>query len=200
MDPRFAGFPDSNPDEEELNRVYNEWLSYRKAWSELGGRPNEDRPDSWEWYARVILYLETESLLDEFHDVVAKLRSTYDAEMKRIGLRSSAFGNDDSWIHWDVAKQIYLSLNPERAAAWPRYRVANPLVDRPIRDEIVSRHVGWEFWFPGKPALGDANATLPEPWSRDSEISCLLKFGSSKHSNQPASWALAEIGKRLRRS
>ena len=103
-------------------------------------------------------------------------------------MRSSPYGNDDSWIQWDLAKQLYYFLSVDGPVSSEKYRIANPLVDEQLQEEIVSRHIGWEYWFPE-----NYNRQFDCP-----ELRRLLACGNTVNDGQPASWALTQIGVFLR--
>ena len=184
MRPGSVDFASLNAAPEEVERVYYERLAYRKAKAETGekvGRPSASGTN----YATVIVHLASSNSLARFDQLVAELRHRYDDEMRRLGQQSSVYGNDDSWINWDLAKQLYLFLGAR--PPWPitRYRIADPLVDEQIREEIVSRHIGWEFVAGGW-----------DPWVNRADLRFLLgpECESSKRKGWPASWALAKLG------
>lgn len=191
MNNKAVPYSEWAPSREDVERVYNERLSYRAVFTQKGEDvPSLSAAPSGERYAKVILLLERDNLVAEFDQVVGRLRSTFDHEMKRLGLNSSPWGNDNSWIAWDVAKQLYYLFNRDQSPKNVRYRLADPLTDEPICDEIVSRHIGWEFWASG----------IDEPWASDAEVCLLLgpECKSSVHQDQPASWALARLGAIIR--
>ncbi len=191
MREQSVDFADFNRGPEDLERVYERRLSYKVAFAEYQKQvaPMSSIP-SGARYAKVIIYLGQNDLLHRFDDVVAHLRSIYNTEMHRVGLSSSPFGKDDSWIHWDLAKQAYFFLSRDRSMTSRHYRIADPLRDERLQDAIVSRHIGWELW----------NARDREPWTSKPEVRHLLgpECESSVLKGQPASWALAKLGALIR--
>lgn len=171
----------------EVERIYYQRLSYQAAYTKIG-KPTPSPSRSGTRYAKVLLYLASNDLRSKFDEAVAQLRNAYDQEMTRLPFPSSPFGDDDSWINWDLAKQLYFFFGTDRSETSAQYRLANPLVDERLRDEIVSRHIGWEFWL--------SHNSRPRPTSAD--IQDLLGCANSKGDGQPASWALAKLGAILR--
>jgi hypothetical protein len=193
MKDNLTDFSEWSAKRDDLERVYDERLSYRAVFAEQGTSvPDMTATASGERYAKVILYIEKNNLLGRFNQIVHELRVTYDNEMRRLRLNPSPWGKDDSWICWDLAKQTYYFLNKDPSGVDNQYRVADPLSDEQVRDEIVSRHIGWEFWFSGG----------GEPWASNPEARRLLgpECENSAKNGQPASWALARLGAIIRSS
>lgn len=181
------------PRQEDLEHIYDERLSYRAVFRQKGAAiPGMSATPSGERYAKVILLVERDNRITEFDQVVRRLRATYDHEMKRLGLNSSPWGNDNSWIAWDVAKQLYYLFTRDQSTNNVRYRLADPLTDEQICDEIVCRHIGWEF----------CDSGIREPWASHADVRRLLgpECKSSVHQDLPASWALARLGAIIRSS
>jgi len=187
MEEKSIDFAKINPGYAELELIHLQRMSYQKAFTELSyDIPSMSSPSSGENYAKVIYYLESKGELPKFDEVAIWIRSKYDDEMKRLNLVSSPFGNDDSWINWDLAKQLYFFFSTDRSGTSNHYRIANPLSDKALRDEIISRHIGWEFWMSGG----------CEPWKSNPDVFRLL----GQREKPPASWALAQLGSLIRSS
>jgi hypothetical protein len=187
MEEKSVGFRTLTFGQAKLEWIFQQRFSYQKAFTQLNRPvPILSSSPSGEKYAKVILYLESKGLLPQFDDVVGLIRSIYDGEMRRLKLPSSPFGEDNSWINWDLAKQIYFFLSKDRSATNNHYRIADPLSDESKRDEIISRHIGWEFW-----TLGGC-----EPWISNPKVRSLVEPSEK----QPAAWALAELGALIRSS
>jgi hypothetical protein len=169
----------------ELERVYRERLSYHAVYAKRG-EPTPSPKPSGNRYAKVILYLASNGVLAKFDEAVAQVRRTYDQEMARLRFQSSDWGNDDSWINWDLAKQLYFFAGVKRPETGHRYRIADPLADERLRDEIVSRQIGWE-------ACGSGDYG---PWATNPDVTELFapEYGSSSKKGQRASWVLAKLG------
>src|SRR5262245_36807693 len=123
-------------DDEELERMYQERLSYPTVLKQV-----QTKPKNWKRYAQVLVLLDSSDGLSNFDKVVGSLRPKFDDAMNHPDLQlvSSDWGKDDSWIQWDVAKQLYFFLSTDRSDTNPHYRIANPLIDEQVREEIVSR-------------------------------------------------------------
>lgn len=182
---KSVDFNDLNSDFTTLEKIYQKRLSYQKVYTDLNMPvPLMASSSNTERYAKVILYIQSEGLLSKFDEVVKALRINYDDEVNRLSLISSPFGHDDSWIQWDLAKQLYFFLSVDRSGTNDHYRVANPLVDEALRNEIISRHIGWEFWYSGG----------YEPWTNQPEIQNIL----GRRDKSPASWVLPNLGLLIR--
>src|SRR5258708_23633898 len=150
MEEQSVDFVEWKPGQDKLELIYKQRLSYQKAYRELGKTaPTMQTSTNGEQYAKVILFVELEGLISKFDETVIKLRATFNSEIKRLNLISSSFGNDDTWIHWDLAKQLYSFLRNDRSETNRHYRIADPLSDDTLCDEIISRRIGWEFWYSG---------------------------------------------------
>lgn len=68
-------------------------------------------------------------------------------ELKRLDIEPSEFASSVSWALWGLAKQRYLSENPQESS--PDYKLGDPLAEDDTAGEIlngiVDRHVGWEY-------------------------------------------------------
>lgn len=178
--------------EQDWRNIYYKRLSYRKACPErktgdLDNRLNDPKYSDTR-YSKVLLYMGSIGLLNNLDRVNNNLRARYDEEICRLEMRSSPYGNDDSWIQWDLAKQLYYFLSIDSPTLNDHYRIANPLVDERLQEEIVLRHIGWECWLPE-----NNNWQIDQP-----DLSHLLQCRSSVYDDQLASWALVEIGRFLK--
>lgn len=179
--------------EDRLLSIYEERLAYRVAYDQLGLPLPKISPAAYR-YARVIAWLEETELLSQFEAYKETIRIIFNAEAERIKLDLREFAQDDTWINWDMAKQLFCCFSNEIPFPTERYRLANPFQDPMIRDEIISRHVGWEIY----------QYNYTGSWSYDERVASLLtshQFISSEGEKYgPASWALAEIGQIARQS
>ncbi|MCK4791644.1 MAG: hypothetical protein KAV87_48380 [Desulfobacteraceae bacterium] len=191
MQPKSTDFTSLFVDGNAVDDMYVSRLSYAKAFRELRREIPRPTPSGLR-YAKALLFAESLGLAASMETLVATLRSSYDSEMMRAHLDSSAFGQDDSWIWWDIAKQIYFFVSIDRGGTSDRYVIENPLTSKRLQEQIVARHMGWELWY----------STDRGKWGRKPEIKRLL--GAAGHNTagdgQPASWALEEIGARIRAS
>jgi hypothetical protein len=173
-------------DDEDIGGIFGERLSYAKARAEAK-QPLPDMEPNVVPYAKTILLALRVGLGPRLHERITQIRAKFDAEMRRLGVVSGPNGQDDSWIWWDLAKQLFFFLSKDRTGTSVRYRIANPLVDDEICDEIVSRMVGFElYWAPGYSFRSEADFLLG-PDGR-----------SSKKPDQRASWALTALGELAR--
>lgn len=124
-----------------------------------------------------------------------KIRNSYQKAMELIGIPSSIYGNSETWIDWDLAKQAYLAKNPEKSNS--NYKLGNPLEDdqSEVRESIVNRHVGWEVLGFTKHDPSFINS-LDKNKSSYQKIVSLINEGVQ--SNKLSSYKLAELGKLLK--
>lgn len=124
-----------------------------------------------------------------------EIRNSYQKAMELIGIPSSIYGNSETWIDWDLAKQAYLAKNPEKSNS--NYKLGNPLEDdqSEVRESIVNRHVGWEVLGFTKHDPSFINS-LDKNKSSYQKIVSLINEGVQ--SNKLSSYKLAELGKLLK--
>ena len=113
---------------------YVKRLDYR----DVTGRPAAVSP-SMEKYAGALASQDS----GQVDAVVNHLRSEFARAMSAAGMDPSRFGKSKSWANWDVGKQLFLNDNPNQSSS--KYRLANPLTDKRLQEEIVARMVGWEM-------------------------------------------------------
>ena len=185
MEEKSVDFNNLNFSHTDLERVFQQRFSYQKVFMQVNSPvPTLNSSPSGEKYAKVISYLGSKGLLPQFDDVVDLIRSIYDSEMRRINFSSSSFGNDNSWINWDLSKQLYFFLSTDCAGTNSHYTIADPLSDQSKCDGIISRHIGWEFW----------QLVGCEPWISNLEVRDLVGQGEKSL----PSWVLAKLGSLIR--
>jgi hypothetical protein len=80
----------------------------------------------------------------DFPRVVAKIRKDFDKAMKRLSLDPSIYGESQTWIYWDMAKQDFFNNNKDEADS--KYEIDNPMKSENIQGQIANRHLGWEVY------------------------------------------------------
>ena len=189
MKENSVNFAALTPSKEELELFYRKYFSYPYARAQLNLRQSEFKMNtSTATHAKVLFFLESIGQLPIVEKLAAKLRATYNNEVMRLGINSTPWGKDDTWIYWDIAKQLYYYLNIDRSEISIHYRIANPLEDKILKEEIVSRHIGWEYL-----SLSESN-----PWANNLEVQRLLQCMSTVKEGEPSSWALTQIGAIMR--
>lgn len=160
-------------------------------------------PANWqksiEQYCKVIRYLKNEAEIAAFEALTIQLLNRFKVETQRIELPISQWGEKDSWVQWDIAKQLYFFLTEDQTIQSPKYRIANPLEDKPLQQEIIDRHIAWEF------AFLHSQGVLVQG-TEDAEITKILagvEFKSTfdfpeNYPVQISAWGLALLGKLLR--
>lgn len=115
----------------------------------------------------------------------------------------SVFSKSKTWIFWDIAKQSYLSSRPW--ASSKEYRLANPMKDEQVQQEIVNRHLGWEIYANGFRKDDDNffnNDEFHYIWESPhaKEIRDLIEKQPKENSNPPdlSSADLAKLGALVR--
>lgn len=119
----------------------------RLNYSDIGG--SGDIGESGRKYARALAGEDPIKV----NALVERLRKEMEDAAKAAGIAISKWGRSESWAVWDVGKQLHLQQNPSESS--DKYRLANPLTDAQIQQEIVQRHLGWE-------ATGGKNPTTGE--------------------------------------
>lgn len=76
------------------------------------------------------------------------LRDKCVAELTSMGIKPSEYAGSMSWAMWDIAKQFHMLNHPEDTSDKYKRSLADPMEESRKgelkRDEIVSRHIGWE--------------------------------------------------------
>lgn len=184
--------------DQEKEHIYNERFSY-------GGKvpysTNTPWDESQERYSKIVKLVQQNGLVNSYNSLVEKLRGLYSKEVKRLGVTFSEWGDSDTWIEWDICKQLYFYLNPDGINLSPNYRIANPLEDKQLQQEIVNRHIGWEYW-------GTKEMFNDTRWDKDAVIIDIMdneKYRSSfnfpkerSSGREISSWGLELLGKRVR--
>jgi hypothetical protein len=113
---------------------YIKRLDYR----DVTGRPADVSP-SMEKYAGALASQDA----GQVDALTNHLRAEFKRAMSAVGMDPSKFGKSKSWANWDIGKQLFLNENPNQSSS--KYRLANPLEDKRLQEEIVARMVGWEM-------------------------------------------------------
>lgn len=97
-------------------------------------------------YARALSRIIEEYNETRLREVVSTIHQRFSEIYKQLFPTTplNPFSKSKSWIAWDVAKQYYLWRVPEAAGAG--YRLANPMEDEQLQQEIIERHLGWELF------------------------------------------------------
>lgn len=183
---------------EEKEDIHSERFSYGSI---SPYNPNTPWEVSHERYGKMIKFLSDKNLLNTYDLIVIEIRKLYSSEVNRLNIQFSKVGESNSWIEWDVLKQLYFFLCSESPDYNDKYRIANPLEDKLIRQEIVNRHIGWEYWH-------KKNNGIETRWDKDGKVNEVLnnsKYRSSfpfpeemKRGTEVSSWGLELLGRRIR--
>jgi len=76
-------------------------------------------------------------------DLAKTMQETLKKQLGDIGLQPSQFGISQSWAMWDIGKQLHLKQNPSESSN--KYRLADPLSDPQLQQEMIDRMAGWEI-------------------------------------------------------
>jgi hypothetical protein len=129
-----AAAPSASAPRQRQADEYIKRLDYR----DVTGRPADVSP-SMEKYAGALASRDAGQV-----DAMANhLRAEFKRAMSAVGMEPSKFGQSKSWANWDIGKQLFLNDNPNQSSS--KYRLANPLEDKRLQEEIVARMVGWEM-------------------------------------------------------
>jgi len=98
-------------------------------------------PENKEKYAKALEGYDLEWIQD---NVVTLIRENFDDMVNKSSLQPDISSNweQDTWIWWDIGKQLYYNENPEESQ-W--YILGNPLDNKYIQEEIAYRMFGWEI-------------------------------------------------------
>jgi hypothetical protein len=105
---------------------------------------------SYNWWVAIEYAKELQTLLrtkwgkDILNSKVSEIRKTYQELLNKLNINDSAYWKQDTWIYWDIAKQLHLSKNPSKSDP-SKYSLWNPLTDNKISQDIIDRHLWWEI-------------------------------------------------------
>jgi hypothetical protein len=114
----------------------------RLDYSDVYGQ-HADIGDNGRKYAEALAKTANAGNADEIERVSKELRAKFNAQMESIGQTPGESGRSESWALWDIGKQLYLFENQSESSG--KYRLANPLTDAQLQEEIVYRMIGWEI-------------------------------------------------------
>lgn len=114
----------------------------RLNYSDVTGN-NIEISENGKKYARALTKAANSVGIDKINKVSRDLRSRFNSLMKEIGREPSTWGQSETWAMWDIGKQLYLFENQNESS--DKYRLANPLTDEQLQEEIVLRMIGWEI-------------------------------------------------------
>ena len=147
-------------------------------------------------YAKIIWKLEKEGKKEELEAVAQKIYGDTLTDLYRYEIGISPYSISQSWVFWDIAKQLYYLENPNETDR-KKYRLANPLTDEEKQTEILDRHIGWEIF--SKMTTGELDKFLnkfQEPIYRKRFVEFMIKKPNS--SKTLPSYELTELGKNIR--
>lgn len=183
---------------QEKESIYNERFSYD---GKIKYDPNSPWAISQEKYGSIIKCLKQKNLLKSYNVIKKEIRELYSSELSRLKIEFSEWGESDSWIEWDICKQLYCFLNFKDFYNNKKYRIANPIDDNLIRQEITNRHIGWEYWLKkqyGTITRWDNNAIVKEILN-DKKYRSSFNFPSETSTgNEISSWGLELLGRKIR--
>lgn len=189
------------PGFENIETIVRNYLSYQDA--AISDDVKRDalehslREGNARKYAEALLRLAREkggpAILEKQRELQAKMLET----IHRLGMPdASVYGNSITWSLWDIGKQYHFFTHQEEND--PRYAVGHPLESEEKAQEIVDRHVGWEFYgFSRSPSGTDAVRALRHD-RRFVRALPLLNKEPKPASNSLASNELALLGMYLR--
>lgn len=136
--------------------------------------------------------VELQKMADEAIDRVIDVLSFYSVE-------AGPFCYSRTWFLWDISKQYYYELYPNETTTEYRNKSYAPF-DFEIIDEIVYRHLGWEFYADyherdGKQKVESAFQGLPQDSVK--EIMKFLNTAPKKNGGSLSSHNLSLLGKLL---
>lgn len=131
------------------------------------------------------------------------VRTYFDQAVGRLSLATTPYGRSDTWIHWDLAKQRYLSQHPNESDP-TRYTLADPLSfatsgesQRVIQD-IADRHLGWELFGANHAGLHNIREQLNTQHATYRQIIKLLDLPPRDLAHLLSSYQLTELGRLIR--
>jgi hypothetical protein len=164
-----------------IKRIISEYLTYPipdKVPTEISVLL-ADKPRTF-LYAEVLQSIEKEGKMHGVHVCAARLHAECNALLQSFGITDiSLFTNSKTWAYWDIAKNIYDTIHPEKAES--KYPIENPLTSRSKQDEIVRRMLAWEIY-----------TGSDSPIAREIQERIGVQF---EEGERIPSWRLSELGK-----
>lgn len=81
-------------------------------------------------------------------ETLAKVRGKFNETVSKAGTAPGQWAKSESWGLWDIGKQLHLNEEAQATnggkSANPNYRLANPLTDPQLQDEMAARMVGFD--------------------------------------------------------
>ena len=117
--------------------------------------------------------------------------------LDELGIPCSPFGRSDSWVYWDLGKQEYYfrQNNGKETVKGDRYSYSSTL-EKTKLNEIIDRHVGWEFYHASAEAREKAFKSIDDPYYLARVFEVIQN--DPKADGQLPSYEYAELGKILR--
>ena len=183
--------------ERELADIVLEKLSYQDAelppeQLDAMARDAEGR-ESAKKYARHLNALPAEVV----SQVLPMLKERMVHTLDELGIPCSPFGRSDSWVYWDLGKQEYYfrQNNGKETVKGDRYSYSSTL-EKTKLNEIIDRHVGWEFYHASAEAREKAFKSIDDPYYLARVFEVIQN--DPKADGQLPSYEYAELGKILR--
>jgi len=141
---------------------------------------------------------------ENFESLVGSIRKKIDETTRKLGLEQSQWGESQSWIYWDIAKQKYFDSHKDEAD--PRYDIGDPLEDEKLQQQISDRHLGWEVYGQTAEYVDGqrrfANKNFLNRLNKDDEtfekVITLLKKEPKPENQTLSSYDLAKLGEYIR--
>ena len=183
--------------EEELTDIVRQKLSYQDAelppeHLEAMVRDAEDRSAAKE-YARHLSTLPEDTVTKVVPIVKSRMQEVCD----ELNIPVSPYGRSDSWVYWDLGKQqYYFEQNRDLEPQDDNPYVYAPVLEKDKLNEIVDRHIGWEFYHAPPEVREQALAAISDSEYLGRAFEILQN--EPKADGQLPSHQYAELGKVLR--
>ncbi len=151
----------ASPEKMTLDQIVDDHLLYRDVFNLSKVTPEADEEnkshareaDGTTLKENYKNYAESyKSLLEENQPELIKikkgLRSKFNNTLKAAGIEPSQYGQSETWMNWDLAKQRYFAKHPKKSTS--DYELADPFEKNVDKQEkllasISNRMVGWEI-------------------------------------------------------
>lgn len=131
---------------EEIKKVIIENFCYQDSEQLTNEEKNEIidkcvKSNSSQKYAKIIYKLIQKNEFEKYQFLSRKIFANTIQKMDELGIEASNYSLSQSWVMWDIIKQLYYLENPKLSNS--NYLIINPLESNEKQMEIMQRHIGW---------------------------------------------------------
>ena len=193
--------PEETNENEDIENTIREYFSYSDAMELTDDEKSQIlektlKNNSAKKYAKILLKLKNQGLMPRVDNLVREIFAKTITQLTSYSVNPRPYTYSNSWVYWDIAKQIYYLDNPGESNS--NYLLANPLESPEKIQEIIDRHIGWEIY--SQMDTGEINGFLNrirDPIYGKRVIDVMIAKANKKFDHF-SSYKMAELGKNVR--